>query len=438
MKVYIKREKWMIDKKNNIFVRGRFQLALNNRDCRYDESSKESKVKYSKKMLEYFANEKKIAVNLVDYFTGKINKHDKVNLIIENGSYATNKELMKRKEFIGNQIYNSNLWKLVVSFDNDYIDKNISLKDLEQKMIKEVIPRFLKKLEFKDLDKMMYQISLHANTDNYHFHIAFMEKEPNTINKNGSLAYRRLGKLKKSDYNYLKNLIAISIEREKNFSPMLKNINIDIEEFKKYFSKGNKNMLLKKHEDLILEENILQLGKLLYVQNNSNNRIKFNSIDDNKIRSLTKSIYKYLYNNDSEFKNLKASFDISVDKLRNYLYETGKSNNIKDKEIDYTIIKNKQEYLNNYIYNYLVNYSNNIYKYKKLKGTEEDIMKEIILMNYKKNKSMTKRDIVRNYLSSNKFQNKQEICKSIRNINYEMEEASEEFSKLFKNDEYEK
>ena len=219
---------------------------------------------------------------------------------------------------------------------------------------------------------------------------------------------------------------------------MLKNINIDIEEFKKYFSMDNKNMLLKKHEDLILEENILQLGKLLYVQNNSNNRIKFNSIDDNKIRSLTKSIYKYLYNNDSEFKNLKASFDISVDKLRNYLYETGKSNNIKDKEIDYTIIKNKQEYLNNYIYNYLVNYSNNIYKYKKLKGTEEDIMKEIILINYKKNKSMTKRDIVRNYLSSNKFQNKQEICKSTRNINYEMEEASEEFSKLFKNDEYEK
>ena len=160
----------MIDKKNNIFVRGRFQLALNNRDCRYDESSKENKVKYSKKMLEYFANEKKIAVNLVDYFTGKINKHDKVNLIIENGSYATNKELMKRKEFIGNQIYNSNLWKLVVSFDNDYIDKNISLKDLEQKMIKEVIPRFLKKLEFKDLDKMMYQISLLANTDNYHLY----------------------------------------------------------------------------------------------------------------------------------------------------------------------------------------------------------------------------------------------------------------------------
>lgn len=428
----------MIKSSPKVFARGRFQLAFNNRDCRYSESTKSNRTKYSKEMLDYFANEKKVAVNLVDYFTGKINKHERVNLILENGQYATEEELNKRKEFIGKQIYNSNLWKLVVSFNNDYIDERISLKDLEQKMIKEVMPRFLKHLEFEDLDKMMYQISLHGNTDNYHFHIAFMEKEPNTKDKNNKISYRRFGKLKKSDYNYLRNLVAISIERDKAFNPMVKDINKDIEEFKQYFSKNNKNMIIKNHRDLLLEENILLLGKLLDDRSSLNRRVKFNSINDKKIKDLTKSISTYLFKNDPEFKKLKNEFNDSILKLHNYLYETGKSNNMKNRDIDYSIIKNKQEYLDNYIFNYIVNYSRNNYKKRSVNATRNDVIQEIILQNYKKNKTMTKKNILHNYLKSNKLMNRQEIRNAVKNINYEMEEASKEFSKLFQSNDYEK
>ena len=50
---------------------------------------------------------------------------------------------------------------------------------------------------------------------------------------------------------------------------------------------------------------------------------------------------------------------------------------------------------------------------------------------------MTKKDILHNYLKSNKFINRQEIRNAIKNINFKMEEASKEFSKMFQNNEYE-
>ena len=42
--------------------------------------------------------------------------------------------------------------------------------------------------------------------------------------------------------------------------------------------------------DLLLEENILLLGKLLDDRNLPNRRVKFNSINDKEIKDLTKKI----------------------------------------------------------------------------------------------------------------------------------------------------
>ena len=102
------------------------------------------------------------------------------------------------------------------------------------------------------------------------------------------------------------------------------------------------------------------------------------------------------------------------------------------------IYDSKNKYIDNYIYNAIVNYAD--YNYKKESKTstkikENDIIQEIILKHYLKNKKQTRKDILKNYLSNSnprqRFKNKSDIETAIKNINDEMEEAQKEFSKLF-------
>lgn len=57
-------------------------------------------------------------MNLFDYYTGKINKKDTMNLVIENGSYTTKEEIeLRKKRFVKllkNQIYGRVLLVLIM------------------------------------------------------------------------------------------------------------------------------------------------------------------------------------------------------------------------------------------------------------------------------------------------------------------------------------
>jgi len=124
--------------------------------------------------------------------------------------------------------------------------------------------------------------------------------------------------------------------------------------------------------------------------------------------------------------------------INNYFYKINKDNNIKEINVDSSLIDSKSKYIDNYIYNAIVNYA--LFNYKKEKSKiknikENDVIQSIILKNYLNNKKQTRKDIINNYLSNTnhkqKFKNKQNIEQAIKNINDEMEEAQKEFSKLF-------
>lgn len=69
---------------------------------------------------------------------------------------------------------------------------------------------------------------------------------------------------------------------------------------------------------------------------------------------------------------------------------------------------------------------------------QDDILREMILKEYKKNKNQNKYTILSNYLTNTvpklKYQNKYKIINAVKSINAEMEEAQKEFSKLFQTD----
>ncbi|MEG0826689.1 MAG: relaxase MobL [Bacilli bacterium] len=278
----------MTSKSPKVIFNQRSQLALNNPDRKNHNSIKI--VKAVKGMFDYYSNEEKRVMNMFDYYTGKINKHDNMNLILENGKYATEKDIIKRKKDYSKYIENSNLWRGVISFNNDYINQNITIEKLQQELIKDVIPKFLKRCGFVDIRKMSYQLSLHTDTDNLHFHFSFMEKEPNYQYKT-KIGYKRMGMINLEEINYLKNYVAHIGEKENINTPLHVKTNKEIESLKKYFNPKEKNYLLYDKNNLIIEENILRLGKLLYENKYGNNsKIKFNSIYNSEIESLTKNI----------------------------------------------------------------------------------------------------------------------------------------------------
>ena len=289
-----------------VVVMNKYTPSYNNLNFHY--KTKEAVHNSTMNMFDYYADNKKKAFFMLDYFSGKIGKDKEMNIMFEDGEYATKEQIEKRKKQYEKYIENSNIYKLVISFPEGFLEENVDIKSFEKKLAKEIIPQFLKKCGFVDVKKMSYQFSLHTNTKHLHFHLSFAEKQPN-FKSYGKIDYRKKGKLTREELRYFKDLIIHSINREKVYTPLLKETNKNIEELKKYFSPKDRNFLLNNKEDILLEEKVLKLGELLSQSRDSDGKIKFNSIKDKEIISLTKDIKKYVFSKDNpEFKELHKEF----------------------------------------------------------------------------------------------------------------------------------
>lgn len=388
-------------------------------------------------MFDYYADNKKKAFFMLDYFQGKFGKKEEMNIMFENGEYATKEQIEQRKKQYAKYIENSNIDKLVISFPEGYLEQSVDIKEFEKALAKHIIPMFLKKCGYADIKNMSYQFALHTDQDNLHFHLSFAEKKPNYKSYGKELQYRNAGKLTERELSFLKNEIEHYIEKEKVFTPLLKKTNEEIEVLKKYFNPKDKNFILDDKDDLVLEDKIIKLGELLNEKRDKKSqRVKFNSIKNKEIKDLTKEIKKYLFSNNSKLNLAHKEFKLSLNEINNYFMKVAESNNIK--KVDNSLIKRKEEYLDNYVLNAIINHAN----YKNKKISENDLIQEIIYKNYKKTKYKSRVSILNNYLSNLsdnlRFKNKYQIRESVKNINDELEEAEKEFEKLFKVDkEYE-
>ena len=254
----------MSKKSPNVIFKSKFCLALTSRDNNNSSLNyKEQRLKDVDDMIDYFSDERKKAVNMFEYFMGHT-RGEKYNLVLENGSYATKKDIKRIKNEYKKYIENSNLWKGVISFKKEYLDENIDLKTLEDKIAKEVLPQFLKYCGFKDIKNMSYVFSIHTNRKHQpHIHFAFIEKKPNFLYCDNRINYRRKGKINLDEQNYLKRLVELVIEREKYYTPCLKKTNEDIDYLKSYFKPTEKNYILNNINDICLVHTDIWDGNIL-------------------------------------------------------------------------------------------------------------------------------------------------------------------------------
>ena len=450
----------MSKKSPNVIFKSQYCLALNSIDNKNTYFNyKEDRLKDVDDMVDYFSNEKKKTVGMFEYYMGHT-RGEKYNLILENGNYATKNDVKKIKEDYKKYIENSNLWKGILSFKKEYLDENIDIKTLEQKIAKEVMPQFLKYCGFKDIKNMSYVFSIHTNRKHQpHIHFAFIEKKPNYLYCNNKINYRRKGKITLDEQRYLKRLVELVIEREKYYTPLLKKTNEDIDYLKSYFNPKEKNFILKNISEIYVEEDILKLGELLkeYREryNQSSGRIKYNSIKNDRlgqeIKTLTKRIKKYLFNDSTSILySSKKDINNDLQKLNDYFDMLNQNNNIEELIQNNSIVNKKQEYIDNYIFNSIVNHS--LYKYNQIslivknKSKKdiisiEDLIQELAYQNREKkllDDKKRRKQVLDNYFkgtdSAIMFPNKYKVEKALKNINYEMEKASQEFSKLFNYD----
>ena len=450
----------MSKKSPNVIFKSKYCLALNSRDNKNTYFNyKEDRLKDVDDMIDYFSNEKKKTVNMFEYYIGHT-IGEKYNLILENGNYATKNDIKKIKEDYKKYIENSNLWKGILSFKKEYLNENIDIKTLEQKIAKEVMPQFLKYCGFKDIKNMSYVFSVHTNREHQpHIHFAFIEKKPNYLYCNNKVNYRRKGKITLDEQRYLKRLVELVIEREKYYTPLLKKTNEDIDYLKSYFNPKEKNFILKNISEIYVEEDILKLGELLKEYraryNQSSGKIKYNSIKNDRlgqeIKTLTKRIKKYLFNDSTSILySSKKDINNDLQKLNDYFDMLNQNNNIEELIQNNSIVNKKQEYIDNYIFNSIVNHS--LYKYNQIslivknKSKKdiisiEDLIQELAYQNREKkllDDKKRRKQVLDNYFketdSVTRFPNKYKIEKALKNINYEMEKASQEFSKLFNYD----
>lgn len=446
----------MNKKSPNVIFKSKYCLALNCIDNKNNSLNyKEDRLKDVDDMIDYFSNAKKKVVGMFEYYMGHT-RGENVNLVLENGKYATKQDIKRVKEDYKKYIEKSNLWKGIISFKPEYLTENISIHDLEQKMAKEIMPQFLKYCGFKDIKNMSYVFSIHTNKKHPHIHISFIEKKPNYLYCDKKVNYRRKGKITIDEQRYLKRLIELSIERERYYTPLLKKTNEDIDYLKSYFNPSEKNFILKNVEEIFIEEKIMKLGELVKeyrsINNQSSNKIKYNSIKNNElgkeIKSLTKEIKKYLLNDDTSLLcDCRKEIKEDLDKLNKYFEKLDNENNIESNIKNNSIVNKKEEYIDNYILNSIVNHA--LYKYNHISYIEknknnldhitmEDLIQEIAYQNSKKENRTDKerrKQVLDNYFKGNnsmlKFPSKYRMEKAIKNINYEREKASQEFSKLF-------
>lgn len=421
----------------NVVVVNMFTPSYRNLNFKYPTQNKVHSATMN--MFDYYADVKKKAFFMLDYFQGKFGKEKEMNIMFENGEYATKDEIEKRKKQYEKYIENSNIEKLVISFPEGYLEQSVDIKKFEKDMAKHIIPMFLKKCGYDDIKNMSYQFALHTDQDNLHFHLSFCEKKPNYKSFGNKLSYRNSGKLSQKELGFLKNEIEHYIEKEKVFTPLLKETNKEIEELKKYFNPKEKNFLLNDKEDFLLEDKIIRLGELLSKTRDSESRIKFGSIKDKEIIKLTKDIKKHIFSKkDTEFYVSHKEFKYSLNQINEYFKNIAKSNH--SEIIDNSLIKSKEKYLDNYILNAIVNHAN--YVNKNLNISEDEIIQSIVYKNCNKTGKQSRFNILSNYLStslkSSQFKNKYKIKQAVKNINDELEDAQREFEKLFKVDkEYE-
>lgn len=401
--------------------------------------------------------------SLFDYFMGGKKSEEVMNenkmkreemAMLKTGEFLKDKDVPAMQKRWCKYVEDSNIQMTVLSFNQDYIDENIDIKELQKKITTDVMPKFLSYSGYVNpKENLEWIVALHCDRENnYHFHITWIEKNKCYKNKSGKLDHRIRLKITDDERNFLKRQATLTIERKKLYTPTLVKLEEDFSELKSYFNTKDHNFTLRNINDLELEEKIVRLGFLLNeIRNTDKKYIKYNSLPKNeignKIRLLTREIKREIFK-DSKVKKAKRNIYNTIDKINDILLDIDKRNNISDigfeSAIENKMIKAKLEKNDTYVYNAIVNHALYNYNYysNKIKidnFSVEDVINQVAYENYLKDykniKTIKKHkaNIIKKILTTKTYKSK--ILYALDRLGYEQDKAAEKFYEMFEDNE---
>lgn len=439
--------------------------------CKDKEHYRKEIKKYICGFYEYSRDEKKAKSSMLDYFMGgkkseEVMKRNQMRrekmAMLKDGTFIKDDMVSDMQKRWSNYLEDSNVNLAVLSLYQDYVDENINIDDLQREVAMKIMPKFLKYCGYEKPDKNLeWVVSLHCDRENnYHFHIAWIEKNKCYKLKNNTLGHRYKLKLDENENNFMKRQVSLSIERNKLYRPALIKINEDIEHLQSYFNPKDKNFTLKNISNLDLEEDIVRLGFLLtQVRNTDKKYIKYGSLPKNEvgkeIRYITNEVKNKLFSSNDGLNLSKKEIKESIENLNNIFLGIDKRNNISnigfESAFDNKMIKGKIEKADNYILNAIVNHA--LYNYdrsikKKNKVTNkislEDLINEIAIMVYKKNNDYQKNKqkfrikTLENYFIYGSYKNYDKLSSSLRRLSKDSDEAAKQFYEILSDNSYDK
>ncbi len=440
-------------------------------NCKNRQEYRKELNKYVLGFYDYSRNEKKAHTSMIEYFMGSKKSEDIMErnkmrreemAMLKDGTFIKDDMVEDMKKSWSEYIEESNVELTVLSLYQDYVDENINIKDLQKEIATSILPKFFKYCGYTDPQKNLeWIVSLHNDRENnYHFHIAWVEKNKSYCYRNNKLGFKRRLKLTENENNFFKRQVSLAIERNKLYKPALIKINKDLEDLQSYFSPKDKNFTLKNISELDLEEDIVRLGFLLSkVRDISKKYIKYNSLPKNEIgneiRKLTKEIKGKLFDSSSNLQLSEKEVNKSIDELNDIFIDIDKRNNISNvgfqSAFDNAMIKSKLEKLDNYILNSIVNHA--LYNYDNDKKTNNnkitlnDVISEVAIVIYKKKKNKLysldrkrfKKGVLKNYFISGTYENFDMLSNALRRLSESSLKAVDEFYEMFEEEnEYEK
>lgn len=435
------------------------------------EYSKELK-KYVLGFYDYSRDENKAHSSMIGYFMGE-KKSDDIMIqnkmrreemaMLKDGTFIKDNMVENMKKDWSKYLENSNTQLAVLSLYQDYVDENINVKDLQKEVATSILPKLFKYCGYENpKENLEWIVSFHTDRENnYHFHIAWVEKNKSYRYHNNKLGFKRKLKLSDKENNFMKRQVSLAIERGKLYRPAIIKINEDIEHLQKYFNPKDQNFTLKNINDLDLEEEITRLGFLLSEIRNTNKKyIKYNSLPrnqiGNEIRTLTNDIKSKLFNSSNELKISKEEINKSIEKLNEIFLDIDKRNNISnvgfESAFDNKMIREKLEKSDNYILNAIVNHALYNYDYNKKKSNKKtdkislnDVISEVAINIYYKNGNLYNKNrrkyrlkLLENYFIYGEYRNHDMLSNALRRLSKDSDKAAEQFYEMLSSNEYDK
>ena len=382
--------------------------------------------------------------------------------MLKDGSFIKDDMVENMQNRWSDYLEDSNVNLAVLSLYQDYVDENINIKDLQKEVATKIMPKFLKYSGYQDPEKNLeWIVSLHCDRENnYHFHIAWIEKNKCYKLRNNKLGHRYKLKLDDNENNFMKRQVSLSIERNKLYRPALIKINEDIEHLQSFFNPKDRNFTLKNISDLDLEEDIVKLGYLINQVRDTNKKyIKYGSLPKNEIgneiRTITKEIKNKLFDSNDEIKLSKKDIQQSIEKLNEIFLDMDRRNNISnagfESAFDNKMIQEKLEKSDNYILNAIVNHALYNYDYNKGKTNNksskislEDVIGEIAIIIYKdknnkyyqNNRKKFRLKILENYFIYGGYKNHDKMSNALRRLSKDSDDAAKQFYEMLSDNEY--